>query len=406
MSLVKSPTMTEKKIAANRRNRRLSLGPTTAEGKGRIAAAQVRHGFYAKAQNTALRSLGEDPAQYQELLAALYEEFQPTGRLQEELVCRLARLFWLINRADRSQEGYALRRSRAIESGRENRLHARLMRLKMTAGSLQLLARSVARPHYVTIPRDSKLMTGLQAEPELAEMGDILVALFEQLEDPGAVDKYGRPTDSQLQQELVLERIKQIFGLAGSEPYRPPSQRVPSDSGEGDAGPEEAPEPPAPPPPTPTPDPYAHITSAQWELREPVRQLLENILTHQAELCEELHLACLKEAVSGPSPFERAAEVAATPAEALAMRRMQDANMREVRRIINLLLKLRRCKIEEADTLEPPEDAGVSHDVIENETTCASDRGVDEKAESLKSNDLADQTALGSDAGGEIKNDG
>ena len=69
MSLVKKPTMTEKKIAANRSNGGLSQGPATAEGKARMGAAHLRHGFYAKAQETALRGLGEDPAHFEELLA-------------------------------------------------------------------------------------------------------------------------------------------------------------------------------------------------------------------------------------------------------------------------------------------------------------------------------------------------
>jgi hypothetical protein len=51
MSLVKKPTMTEKKIAANRGNLSLSRGPVTAEGKARIGAAQLRHGLCAKARN-------------------------------------------------------------------------------------------------------------------------------------------------------------------------------------------------------------------------------------------------------------------------------------------------------------------------------------------------------------------
>ena len=365
MSLVKTPTMTEKKVAANRQNGKLSQGFKTEEGKERIAGAQLRHGFYAKAQNSALRSLGEDPADFQGLLAGLYEEFNPAGRLQEELTHRLARVLWLTNRADRSQEGYALRRSKTIESGRENRMHARMMRLKMTVGSLQLLRNSVAREHYVTIPRDIDLMKGLQGEPELEEMGGIAVALFEQLQDPGAVDEFGRPMASRAQQEQVLLRVKEIFGLAGSEPYQPPAHRDPGVQDEGAGRPEGAPETPVPPSPKPKPDPYPHITDEQWGAREPVRQLLENILAHQAELCEAARQACLREAVSGPSPFERAAEIAPTPAEALAMRRMQDANLREVRRLTNLLLKLGRQR-QPPPSQEVNEVTAVGHDVPEN----------------------------------------
>jgi hypothetical protein len=380
MALVKSPVMTEKKIVANRRNQRLSHGPTTAEGKARLAAAQLRHGYYAKAQNSALRCLGEPPAHFQELLAGLYEEFKPTSSLSQELVHRLARVLWLMDRADRSQEGFALRRLKVIDLGRENRLHARMMRLKMTANTLQVLAQSVARWHYVTIPRDIELMKSLQQEPELAEMGPIAVSLFAQLEDPGAVDEFGRPTATRAEQEKVLLRIKEIFGLAG--PYAPqpetrPGSTLTPESADGTA--------PAEPPP----NPYPHIENQQWEEREPVRQLLENILTHQAELCEAIRHACLKELVSGPSPFERAAEVAPTPAEALAMRRMQDANMREVRRITSLLLKMDRLKGQaEADPEEAIGNAEVCHDLTENTDAYSPSPEAHAKTDPLESKDL------------------
>jgi hypothetical protein len=132
MSLVKKQTMTEKKIAANRSNGSLSQGPVTAEGRERIAIAQLRHGFYAKTQEEALARLGEDPAGFEELRQGLYEEFTPVGTLQIKLVDRLARVLWLVDRADRSLEGEALRRARSADHGRDNRLHARMMRLKMT----------------------------------------------------------------------------------------------------------------------------------------------------------------------------------------------------------------------------------------------------------------------------------
>ena len=64
MSLVKKLNMTENKLAANRSNSTHSTGPVTPEGKARVGAAQLRHGFYAQAQKTALSGLGEDPDEY------------------------------------------------------------------------------------------------------------------------------------------------------------------------------------------------------------------------------------------------------------------------------------------------------------------------------------------------------
>jgi len=184
MSLVKKPQMTEKKRTAHRRNRILSCGPTTPEGKERIAAAQLRHGLYAKAREIALRSLGEDPAQFEELLEGLRRQFPSPGRLQEELRIRLAQVLSLMDRAHRAQEGEALRRAKIAESGRENRLHARMMRLKMTAETLRSLAHSVARWHYVTPRENLQVIKKLPQEGVMTEMGEIALALFYQLQAP------------------------------------------------------------------------------------------------------------------------------------------------------------------------------------------------------------------------------
>lgn len=348
MSLVKKPTMSDKKIAANRRNIDRAQGLRTEQGREGLGAAHLRHGVYAKAQTVALRSLGEDPAQFKELLEGLCEEFTPVGSLQEQLVMRLARTLWLVDRADRVQEGHTLRQARSADQGRENRLHARMMRLRMTAGSLQSLARSVALEHYVTRPNDLELMKGLQQEPELGEMGGIAYALFCQLQDPGAVDDLGRPTATYEQQRQVLLRIKEIFGLAGD--HAPQSATgQPADDLDG-AGNSKS-------------DPFPHITAQQWDEREPVRQLLENILTHQAELCEAQRQRLLKDAVGGLSLYERAAESAPSPTDALLMRRLQDANMREVRRVTNMLLKMKRVssKPEVSESIDAP----AYHDVTE-----------------------------------------
>ena len=87
---------------------------------------------------------------------------------------------------------------------------------------------------------------------------------------------------------------------------------------------------------------YFKIIAAEWEARERPRQLLENILTRQAEACEEQRKAILKESLRGPSPYERAAEIAPTHPNARLMRRMQDSNFREVRKVAGLLLKIKR----------------------------------------------------------------
>jgi hypothetical protein len=190
MSLIKKHEVTEKQLAANRENQKLWNAPVTDERRERIRAALRRFGYNVQAEEIAMRALGEDPAHFQKLLERLWEEWNPVGSLQEGVVIRLARVMWLANRADRSQEGAALRRAQSADRGRDNRLHARMMRLKMTAESLRSLARSVAEWHYVTTVEVLEVMKKLHQEGVAGEMGEIALDLFSQLREPNA-DKDG-----------------------------------------------------------------------------------------------------------------------------------------------------------------------------------------------------------------------
>ena len=341
MSLVKKSEMTEKQLAANRRNQKLCNVPVADERRERIRAALRRSGYNVQAEEAAMRALGEDPADFQESLEALWEEWNPVGALQEGVVIRLARVMWLANRADRSQEGYAVRRAQSADHGRDNRLHARMMRLKMAVQTLRSLARSVACWHYVTTRDDLEVMKKLHQEGVTAEMGEIAMDLFYQLRDPNA-DKDGVSEEEQYRG--AVNSFRSIFGLEEiKEPVsmlKPSGERIvirpegyeeadgSPDGGEGEDSHKD--------------DRYPKITEEDWIARERARKLLRNILSRQAEACEVQRKAHLKESLAGPSPYEFAAEIAPSHADALLMRRTQDANMREVRRLTNLLLKIKR----------------------------------------------------------------
>jgi len=134
---------------------------------------------------------------------------------------------------------------------------------------------------------------------------------------------------------LIVAQVKVIFGIGmgeyalrtniapnGGQPEESPQEAVAAEAQEQ--------------------GPPSCFTPAEWEARERARHLLENILRRQVEICEEQRKAILKESVKGPSPYERAAEIAPTHPNARLMRRMQDSNFREIRRVTNLLLKLKR----------------------------------------------------------------
>jgi hypothetical protein len=196
-------------------------------------------------------------------------------------------------------------------------------------------------------------MKNLHQEGVLKDMGEIVLALFYELQAPGT-GADGIDRDEMSRRALV--RIKEIFGLHSDTPPVPKvvfnaSQPPDCQPGAGATGQGVAPAPTQPPPvsqrdagPTAWEQEkrYPSITPAEWEARERPRQLLENILTRQMESCAAQRKAILKESVKGPSPYERAAEIAPTHANAMLMRRMQDSYFREVRRVTNLLLKMKR----------------------------------------------------------------
>jgi hypothetical protein len=110
MSLVKSPEMTEEKLAAQRGNGQKSQGPATPEGKERSAASNLRHGFYATSRPGVLMALGENPEDYLRLLQSLHEDLQPQDGFETQLVLHIRESFWRMERAQRMQEGLAVKR--------------------------------------------------------------------------------------------------------------------------------------------------------------------------------------------------------------------------------------------------------------------------------------------------------
>src|ERR1700722_15915987 len=90
-----------RQIEANRRNARLSTGPTTEEGKSKSRRNAIRHGLTAETVIDAL----EDADDYAAFELAVTSDYDVRTAVERELVLRLASLLW------------RLRRATAIESG-------------------------------------------------------------------------------------------------------------------------------------------------------------------------------------------------------------------------------------------------------------------------------------------------
>lgn len=90
-----------RQIEANRRNARLSTGPSTEEGKRNSRRNALRHGLTAETVIDAL----EDAEDYAAFELAVTADYDAESAVERELVLRLASLLW------------RLRRATAIESG-------------------------------------------------------------------------------------------------------------------------------------------------------------------------------------------------------------------------------------------------------------------------------------------------
>jgi hypothetical protein len=302
-----------------------------------------------------------------------------------------------------------------------------MMRLRITEGSLQALADAVAQERYVTTAADLALIGSLHEEGVMKELGEIAVAPFRQLQAPGTSapdepaegededeNEDGGENEDERQKQLkkALNVVTEVRAMFGFPPYtkeelaargfppapgnQPKAGGTPADgarygvSGQGsqqdagvtesDAAPDLRPadadraggdvkpplhQLPCAPQPEEAPNPYPDMTEEQWQARETLRRLLANILRRQVELCQAQRVDNLRECVKGPSPYERAAEIAPNHPNARLMQRMDDASFREVWRITNMLMKIQGKGGGARNSRKRRE----SHDVYDNKTT-------------------------------------
>ena len=143
MSLVHKPEMTEENLAAHRANGSQSQGAVTPEGKARVAAVNLRHGFYSQTPNGALTALGEDPQEYAELMNSLENDL--AEGLESELVQRIGRALWRMKRAERMQDNLALKRIQGAKQIQEFTGRSQLVRAADNLQRYETLAAALGR---------------------------------------------------------------------------------------------------------------------------------------------------------------------------------------------------------------------------------------------------------------------
>src|SRR5207248_9375865 len=112
-----------KQIEANRRNALQSTGPTSVNGKHASRRNALRHGFTAETVLEPLENLEE----YRTFEAAILSEYLPQTPVEQELVHRLASLFWRLRRATSIETGLLRMQGeilRAFQSSRRKHVRA------------------------------------------------------------------------------------------------------------------------------------------------------------------------------------------------------------------------------------------------------------------------------------------
>jgi hypothetical protein len=109
-----------RQIEANRHNALKSTGPKTENGKQRSRRNALRHGLTAE---TVIEPL-ESPGEYRAFENAIVSEYLPQTPVEQELVHRLASLFWRLRRATSIETGLLRMQSEILHAFRSSRLKA------------------------------------------------------------------------------------------------------------------------------------------------------------------------------------------------------------------------------------------------------------------------------------------
>jgi len=97
-------TVTDKQLAANRRNAELSTGPRTDVGKNFAKFNAIKHGLFAK--HVFIPGIdGTNPKEFSSLLDDLIAEYGPAGPTEHFLLEKIAKAMWRMRRANFAEKG-------------------------------------------------------------------------------------------------------------------------------------------------------------------------------------------------------------------------------------------------------------------------------------------------------------
>jgi hypothetical protein len=101
----RNPSISLRKIEANRLNSQKSTGPSTATGKKRVSKNAVRHGFFSKFLLSQHPDGKENPGEYDDLYAGVCKHYQLVGWLEGFWAEKVAVWSWRLRRLIRCETG-------------------------------------------------------------------------------------------------------------------------------------------------------------------------------------------------------------------------------------------------------------------------------------------------------------
>jgi len=349
MSLIHKPEMTEENRAAHQHNGRKSRGAATAEGKERTRAANLRHGFYSKAREEALRALGEDPAELNELIAETCADWRPANGFQARIAERLGRLLWRMERAERMQESLAARLMQQHQKRRQHKATGLRERMTPRIDIMESLATNAADPRYYT-PREyfKVFREAFGMEGDGVEK-DILLLMHRLRKPEGPVaeasgSRRGRHGETACREDgLVPPLDPSPDVVAAGEREEDEYLRELAAWDESDL-----------------PIPWPKIPVAKGAERDGLREELVDLAKMNLESLREVLNSELKAYEDPWSQIEQDELQAAPHPQAELMRREEESCFRQFMRLGNLLMKIQNHAQKQA------ENEGVSGDVHEN----------------------------------------
>lgn len=117
--------VTEKQLAANRRNALRSTGPRTPKGKAVSRSNALTHGILARAVIPEVLEPYESREAFDALFDALHGEFAPATSMEELLVEQIAVAYWRLGRLYRAEAGAIVLRQETAPADRAHEVAAR-----------------------------------------------------------------------------------------------------------------------------------------------------------------------------------------------------------------------------------------------------------------------------------------